>query len=79
MYTRKSRLSSYKQSRLIEHFVAGTTARAAAQIVGVQANTAITFYMSSKEKSKRTRAIWVVFAKVNEAEALQVKSLSLGY
>ncbi|HJN25014.1 MAG TPA: IS1595 family transposase, partial [Rhodospirillales bacterium] len=24
---RKSRLSSYKQDRLIEHFVAGTTAR----------------------------------------------------
>ena len=45
MYTRKSRLSSFKQSRLIEHFVAGTTARAAAQIIGVQANTAITFYM----------------------------------
>ena len=45
MYTRKNRLSSFKQSRLIEHFVAGTTARAAAQIIGVQANTAITFYM----------------------------------
>ena len=45
MYTRKSRLSSFKQSRLIEHFVAGTTARAAAQIIGVQANTAITLYM----------------------------------
>ena len=45
MYKRKSRLNSYKQSRLIEHFVAGTTARAAAQIVGVQANTSISFYM----------------------------------
>ena len=45
MYLRKSRLSPYKQSRLIEHFVAGTTARAASQIIGVQANTAITFYM----------------------------------
>ena len=31
--------------RLIEHFVAGTTARAAAEIVEVQANTAIRFYM----------------------------------
>ena len=31
--------------RLIEHFVAGTTARAAAQIIGVQSNTAISFYM----------------------------------
>ena len=49
MYTRKSRLSSYKQSRLIEHFVAGTTARAAAQIIGVQANTAITFYMRLRQ------------------------------
>ena len=27
---RKSRLSHYKQNRLIEHFVAGTTARMAA-------------------------------------------------
>ena len=29
----------------MEHFVAGSTARAAAEIVGVQANTAIRFYM----------------------------------
>ncbi|MGE9296792.1 MAG: IS1595 family transposase, partial [Puniceicoccales bacterium] len=29
MYERKSRLSKHKQMRLIEHFVAGTTARAA--------------------------------------------------
>jgi transposase len=45
MYERKSRLSRYKQMRLIEHFVAGTTARAAAEIIGVQSNTAISFYM----------------------------------
>ena len=45
MYTRKSRLNPFKQGRLIEHFVAGTTARAAAQIVGVQPNTAISFFM----------------------------------
>ena len=45
MYTRRSRLSTRKQSRILEHFVAGTTARAAAEIVGVQANTAIRFYM----------------------------------
>ena len=45
MYERKSRLSAYKQRRLMEHFVAGTTARAAAEIIGVQANTAIRFYM----------------------------------
>ena len=76
MYTRKSRLNSYKQSRLIEHFVAGTTARAAAQIIGVRANTTITFF---REKSKQTKVISVVFAKANEVEALRAKSLFLGY
>ncbi|MCG8526381.1 MAG: IS1595 family transposase [Opitutales bacterium] len=45
MYQRKSRLSLGKQSKLIEHFVAGTTARAASQIVGVQHNTSALFFM----------------------------------
>ena len=45
MYERRSRLSPRVQGRLIEHFVAGTTARAAAELLGVQANTAITFFM----------------------------------
>jgi transposase len=29
---------------LIEHFVAGTTARAAAELVGVHRNTSVSFY-----------------------------------
>jgi transposase len=45
MYTRRSRLSPRRQNRLLEHFVAGTTARAAAEIIGVQPYTAIRFYM----------------------------------
>lgn len=49
MQTRKSRLSARQQSRLIEHFVAGCTARAAAEIVGVQANTAIRFFMRLRQ------------------------------
>jgi transposase len=44
-YVRKSRLTSSQQSRLIEYFVAGTTARAASELVGIQANTAIRFFM----------------------------------
>jgi transposase-like protein len=32
---RKSRLSKYKQDRLIEHFVAGTTAQTASSLCGV--------------------------------------------
>ena len=49
MYSRKSRLSARQQSRLIEHFVAGSTARAAAEIVGVQSNTAIRFFMGLRQ------------------------------
>ena len=41
---RKSRLSWYKQSRLIELFVAGTTARTAAQLVGVNKTTASYYF-----------------------------------
>jgi transposase len=44
VYERKSRLSPQKRARLIEHFIAGTTARAAAQLVGVNKNTAATFF-----------------------------------
>ena len=44
MYERRSRLSDWKRDRLIEHFVAGTTGRAAAELVGVHRNTASSFY-----------------------------------
>ncbi len=44
LYQRKSRMTVRQQQKLLEHFVAGTTARAAAMLVGVQANTAIRFY-----------------------------------
>ena len=37
---RKSRLSQYKQHRLIEHFAAGSTARTAVSLIGVNGKTA---------------------------------------
>ncbi|MGZ9133304.1 MAG: IS1595 family transposase [Nitrospira sp.] len=43
IYPRKSRMPVSLQQKLLEHFVAGTTARAAALLVGVQANTAKLF------------------------------------
>ena len=46
---RKSRLSSAKQSRLLEHFVAGTTARCAADLIGVNRNTAVYFFQRLRE------------------------------
>jgi transposase len=49
MYQRKSRLSPYKQGDLIKLFVAGATARAAAEIVGVNKHTAATFFLRLRE------------------------------
>jgi transposase len=49
MYQRKSRLSAYKQGDLIKLFVAGATARAAAEIVGVNKHTAATFFLRLRE------------------------------
>jgi transposase len=46
MNKRKSRLSIIKQHKLLEYFVSGSTARAAAQMVGVHRNTAISFFMN---------------------------------
>ena len=42
---RKSRLSQYKQGRLIEHFVAGTTARCARSLCGVNHKTAAYYFL----------------------------------
>ncbi len=46
---RKSRLSRYKQDRLIEHFVAGTTARTAASLCGVNRKTAAFYFHRLRE------------------------------
>jgi transposase len=49
MYVRKSRLTARQQSKLMELFVAGCTARAAAELVGVQPNTAIRYFMRLRQ------------------------------
>jgi len=46
---RKSRLSQHKQGGLIEHFVAGTTARTAAGLCGVHRNTAAYYFLRLRE------------------------------
>ena len=46
---RKSRLSVYKQDRLIEHFVSGSTARTAASLCGVNRKTAAFFFLRLRE------------------------------
>ena len=46
---RKSRLSGYKQDRLIEHFVSGTTARTAAILCGVNRKTSAFYFHRLRE------------------------------
>ncbi len=46
---RKSRLSHYKQDRLTEHFIAGTTARTAARFCGLHRNTAAYYFLRLRE------------------------------
>jgi transposase len=41
---RKNRLSKSKQGRLIEHFVAGTTARCSAGLVNINFKSAVYYY-----------------------------------
>ncbi len=49
MTRRQSRLPRRTQRRLIEHFVAGTTARMAAELVGVNRHTATLYYHKLRE------------------------------
>ena len=45
MVRRRGRLSAEMQDELLKLFVAGTTARAAARLVGVNRHTAILFFL----------------------------------
>ena len=46
---KKSRISKNKQEKLIEHFVAGTTARCAAELVGVNRKTAAYYFQRLRQ------------------------------
>src|SRR5712672_673465 len=59
---RKSRLSSGKQAKLIEHFVAGTTARTAAGLVRVNKTTAAYYFHRLRELISRAIAEAAPFA-----------------
>lgn len=49
MKKRKSRLTKKQIAKLMEHFVAGTTARTTAELVGVNRNTATKFFRQFRE------------------------------
>ena len=92
---RKSRLSKYKQGRLVEHFVAGTTARTAASLCGVNRKTAALYFLRLREiiayeleaetadmlggEIEVDESSSVAGAKVNVVAVLRVKSRHLAY
>ena len=50
MYLKHCKLSRNKQLELIKYFIAGSTARTAANLVGIHRNTAIRFFHKLREK-----------------------------
>jgi transposase len=49
MARRRSKLSGYKQNKLLEMFVAGTPARTAAELTGINRHSATLFYQKLRE------------------------------
>ncbi len=90
---RKSKLSQYKQSRLIDLFVAGTTVRTAAALVGVNKTTASYYFHRLRQiiydKSEHLELLdgeieadesyFVVDEKENEVEVLLEKCRCLAF
>lgn len=89
MRLKRSKLGSSQTLRLCEHFAVGTPARTAAELVGVNRNTAILFYHRLREiitarmkMATRYGAWWnstkvtsAEYAKAAEAVALREKCL----
>jgi len=69
IYKRKSRLPVKKQQKLLEHFVAGTTARAAALLVGVQGNTATLFYQRLRQLIASKQESFVLSGEIEADES----------
>jgi transposase len=62
MKKRKSRLPKKQIEKLMEHFVAGTTARTTAELVGVNRNTATKFFRDFRE---------IIAAKIEDGTQLE--------
>ena len=68
MQKRRSRIPKKLRLKLIEHFVAGTTARATAAIVGVNKNTAQAFFLRLRELIAENQQADFVFEGEVEAD-----------
>ena len=83
MAMRKSRISQTKQDRLIEHFIAGTTARMAARLVGVHRNSSAFYFQRlrdiiAKELEAESEAMFGGELKVDESNLVAGAKASVG-
>ena len=70
MYERKSRLSRKQQRKLIELFVAGSTARAAAEMADVSRQTARLYYQRLRKLiAQKTQASFELSGEVEADES----------
>ena len=53
-----SKLSKKKQNSLVENFIAGTTARVAAELIGVNSKTDQLLFHKLREKNSRAIRYW---------------------
>lgn len=68
MKLKYSKLTKKQRRKLIEHFVAGTTARTAAELIGVNKNTAQLFFLRLREIIAEKQDLQIIFEGEIEAD-----------
>lgn len=69
IFPRKSRMPVRVQQQLLEHFLAGTTARAAANLVGVQGRTAVVFFQRLRQLIASKHASFLLSGEIESDES----------
>ena len=69
MYQRRSRISGKQQGRLLELFVVGATARAAAEVTGLNRNTVRTFFHRMRELIASKQGSYLLSGEVEADES----------
>ncbi|MCB1537457.1 MAG: IS1595 family transposase [Rhodospirillales bacterium] len=69
IFPRKSRMPVRTQEKLLEHFVAGATARAAAELVGVQGRTAVVFFQRLRQLVASKQESFVLSGEIEADES----------
>ena len=69
IFPRKSRMPVRVRQRLLEHFVAGTTARATAQLVGVQGRSVVVLFQRLRQVIATTQESFLLSGEIEADES----------